>query len=90
MQVYVIFNVKVGAPMADFGRPLQLRNFDHWMVITIMYHDVFLLVMDELLRRGRRNVMIRTISYRRTRFCHRRFHGEFIEVLWNGVRVDLG
>lgn len=66
MQPDVVLDVQVRSPVAKLNRALELGDFEHGMVVLVMYDDRSLHRIDEILRGGR-NVVVRSVCYRCTR-----------------------
>jgi hypothetical protein len=85
MQVNFVLYVEICSPMADLCCAAQFRDFQHWLIVSIVYHDRLLMLFDEVLVRRGFYIVIWSISDRCTRLGDRAIQCECVKNLWSGV-----
>lgn len=86
MQVDFILYIKIRTPVTDLSSTLVLGKFQDGEVVVEVKGDQLLVLVDESTIRRRRNVVVRPISNRCTRFSYRTIQSELFYVLRCGIR----
>lgn len=81
VQIYLIFNVKVGSPVTDLSETLKFGDLEAWLIMVVMDGNRFLIGFEEGSLGARRNMFERPIRYSSARFRDHAVFREDLDVL---------
>lgn len=70
MEVNLVFDVKIGSPVANFGQTLKLRDLEDGVIVVVVHRDGLLILGEELRACRGTQVVIRSVCDGSSRLGH--------------------